>query len=133
MTSAGGGAAGFMIAVCDTPACSFEAKVHADVSQTAIMGRVAGAGTPDRTRNAKFPGETPAIVTRATNSNKARAGPLLWVCSGLPRGFEGSGSAALPGKITESDTQPCTFRVKVHGCVSQTAILPEPGQYDLAI
>jgi len=30
-------AAGFMIAVCDTSACSLGPKVHADVSQTAIL------------------------------------------------------------------------------------------------
>jgi len=43
-----------------------------------------------------------------------------------------SGRGNAP-KIAVSDTQPCAFGVKVHGYVSQTAILLEPGQYDLAI
>jgi len=35
-------------------------------------------------------------------------------------------------KIAESDTQPCAFRVKVHGYVSQTAIMkPQPPLADL--
>jgi len=33
-------ATSFMIAVCDTPACSLRRKVHADVSQTLIMRQV---------------------------------------------------------------------------------------------
>jgi len=36
-------------------------------------------------------------------------------------------------KIAVCDTQPCTLAPKVHGCVSQTAIMPERHHYDLAL
>ena len=37
-------------------------------------------------------------------------------------GFRGSGSTALPDKITESDTSACTFGLKLHAEVSQTVM-----------
>jgi len=42
---------------------------------------------------------------------------------GPAAGFRGVGVDGAPDKITESDTPACTFRLKLHAGVSQTAIL----------
>src|SRR5215468_4287638 len=46
---------------------------------------------------------------------------------GPAAGFRRSGVDSVPHKITENDTQPCTPAPTVHGCVSQTVILTNPG------
>ena len=134
MTSAGGGLR-FMIAVCDTSACSLRLKVHADVSLTAILGALpprSGAGTPDRAQNATFPSETPAMHLWLRIVTRPERDVALGVI-GPAAGFRRSGVDSVPHKITENDTQPCTPAPKAHGCVSQTVILTNPGQCDLAI
>jgi len=98
------------------------------------LGRVAGAETPDRTQNAKF------LIRNTRDSHSGlQIGNKTWTwrCSGCDsgplRGFRESGSTVLPTMIAVCDTQPCTLAPKVHGCVSQTAIMVELCHYDLGI
>src|SRR5262250_2650844 len=98
-----------MIAVCDTSACSLRPKVHAEVSQTAIMGRICRRGNagPHSER------EAPQRNTRSSHSRlrivTRRELDVALGVIGPTAGFRGAGLKALPDKITESDTQSCTL------------------------
>src|SRR5215468_1598572 len=95
MTSAGG-RRGFMIAVCDTSACTFDLKPHADVSLTAILGALPGAGTPDRTQNAKSPSRNTRDRHSGLQIVTRRECDVALGVIGPAAGFRGSGVDGAP-------------------------------------